>query len=62
MLRSVTERVAIDDTMKRVRPSFKELTIIFNNPETQFENLFLDQEPGDEDLRGADPNDLCERS
>ena len=60
MLSGVTEKVAIDDKMNRIHP-FKELTIIFNNPDMQFENFILDHEHGDEDLRGIDPNDFTER-
>ena len=41
MLRGVTERMAIDGKINRVYP-FKELAIIFNNPETDFEKIFLD--------------------
>jgi hypothetical protein len=60
MLRGVTNRVAIDDKMNRVLP-FKELVIIFINPDMQFKNFFLDHEHGDEDLRGIDPNDSNQR-
>ena len=60
MLRGVTKRVAIDDKMNRIHP-FKELAIIFINPETDFEIFFLDREHGDNDLRSPDPNDYRDR-
>jgi hypothetical protein len=60
MLRGVTDRRGIDDKLSRALP-FKELAIIFNNIEIEFDNFFQFYEHGDEELRSLDPNDFKER-
>ncbi len=53
--------MAIDDKQNRVHP-FKELAILFNNDEMEFENFFVDHAHGDEDLASLDPNNFTERT
>ena len=60
MLLGLSDRLDIDNKIDRINP-FEELTLIFNNKDMVFENLFEDHPHSDEELRSIDPNDFRER-